>query len=210
MKIFAAKDPEVDKFDPYIGKVVWVKCLREGSKSGEPCYVRPLYRIGTVVEANVIYEHVLEYDSPADIRMELSTSNQIHSEEYKILKPITTLTLSDFYPDGNAPGADTDLSKYIKPDLWVKVFVYKYDFACYINIISIEDGIVRYHVVDAGLIDDHSPSDPYDFDEMPTIEDLNYEDTTVIEGLELITPVDILNTNEIIAELEACAAEMDI
>lgn len=207
MRIYATKTPSLES---YLGKDVWVKCLKHGAS--EPCYVRiesrSTYPGSTYLEGNVFYEHVLSYKDVNDIRSELSNFNDlIDPADYKIVTPAVTLRAEDIYPEGAAPEYLDTLDKYVGKDLWVKVFSYLYNFECYINIISIDGDKIKYHAVDAGMIDYYSPSD-WDYEGLPSVEDLDYVETTTLDTLDLIVPVEVMSTDEIIEELNACAEHM--
>ena len=198
MNIYAAT---ANTLRSYLGKNVWVKCLNRNSS--EPCYVNVVSEGNSKdhLLGNVFYEHVLRYTDPKEIRSELSARDlPIVPEDYKIVTPEVILRAEDIY---DVPKYLGELNKYVGKDVWVKVFSYLYNYECYINIISIDGATIKYHPVDAGMIDYHSPSD-WDCDEFPTEDDLDYVETTTLDSLELITPVEVLTTEEIIEELNKC------
>ena len=61
--------------------------------------------------------------------------------------------------------------------------------------------------MDANIIDNHYPSDPYSFDEIPTVEDLKWEDFSPVESIKLVRPVELISTEELVEALETFERE---
>lgn len=209
MRIYASNNilSTPDVLAEYVGKDVWLRCrLTYSDKSG---YIRIIRITYDSVEVNWLGGTVAEYihDLDPDVaRRMCGQLTNIPINKIELPDPVEAIPSEELLPNM----VHTDLAKYAGKDVWVLVNLNVYSFAglYYIKILSIDSGVALFRKLDPQYVDDH-----LDMDESTAItyqhmissnSTIHYVTRAHVDAIDIITPIQILSTDEVIEELEQC------
>lgn len=212
MKIYAV-DQNTD-LDSFIGKELWVKC--EITYSGKVGYFRILYASSNSYTASWIPESLMgrmaQYDDPESLRSFLQGVISIGKHQLKPILPLEVMTSEELCPGYTT---NTILNKYVGKDIWVlcKLCEFGANGTYYIKVVSIRGSLVVFRKIDHEFIDEHfSLLD----EDRELYERIIHSDTashyihkSSIDSITVVTPVDILTTDEMQESLDRCPRAFD-
>lgn len=214
MKIYANDTATTTPFDPYVGKNVWVRCLRSYVNKNESEYIRFLGRHdwgnGHIV-FDVSYIDVERLERYRNERYMYGPRNEFSLVETKqvaaiyleLVEPVQILTTEELFNlDEDALGEDSRmLDKLAKNELWFMATLLTGDDAgndMYVKITEKTGDIMSIDFIHPCYVDDYS----YDNGDWQPPSYYMDSCTINVDSIKVIEPLEVLTTTEFQEKLD--------
>lgn len=190
MRIFAPYSDGVE-LAKYAGKDIWIRCL--DTNYGNTGYLRVLNSLG-----GNTYSVNWATDDYLDKTSFLLSSYTRNLNSFDIIEPLTTATTKELCPSYQFDPNQFD--RFVGKDVWIKV-ISSQGYEWYIQIIDYNYPLLTLKYVASERIDGTwaALDEPDELERI--LNRLDEVDTWNADSLELVTPIDILTTEELVGIL---------